>query len=129
MVLLSYNEPIMAGVYPIRIESTETLPAGMERKDRNPRLPRIPVLVTDYGICVNPRRQDLIEQLKTAKIPLKTIEELRDLAYSMTGKPRKLNFMDNIVALNEDRGHADRCVEGDRAWTSICPENLLDHQG
>ena len=61
------------------------------------------VLVTDYGICVNPRRKDLIEQLKAAKIPLKTIEELRDLAYSITGKPRKPVITDKIVALIEYR--------------------------
>jgi len=63
----------------------------------------VDVLVTDYGISVNPRRQDLIDQLKAARVPLKTIEELRDLAYSITGKPSKPKFMDRIVALIEYR--------------------------
>ena len=63
----------------------------------------VDVLVTDYGIAVNPRWQDLIAQMKAARVPLKTIEELRDLAYSITGRPRKPDFTDKIVALIEYR--------------------------
>ena len=63
----------------------------------------VDVVVTDYGIAVNPRRQDLIERLKAAKIQLKTIEELRDLAYRITGRPKAPEFTDKIVALLEYR--------------------------
>ena len=45
----------------------------------------IDVVVTDYGIAVNPRRQDLLEAYRGSGLPLKTIEELRDLAYSWQG--------------------------------------------
>jgi citrate lyase subunit alpha/citrate CoA-transferase len=63
----------------------------------------VDVIVTDYGIAVNPLRKDLIESLKAAKIPLKTIEELRDQAYRITGTPSPPEFTDNIVALIEYR--------------------------
>jgi citrate lyase subunit alpha/citrate CoA-transferase len=59
--------------------------------------------VTDHGIAVNPRRQDLIERLAAARVPLKSIEELRDLAYRITGRPKKPEFTDRIVALIEYR--------------------------
>jgi citrate lyase subunit alpha/citrate CoA-transferase len=59
--------------------------------------------VTDHGIAVNPHRQDLIDRLKEAGIPTKTIHELRDIAYGITGKPQKPVFKDKIVALIEYR--------------------------
>ena len=63
----------------------------------------VDVLVTDHGIAVNPCRQDLIDRLKEARVPLKTIEELRDIAYGITGQPTKPEFTDKIVALIEYR--------------------------
>ncbi|MFV0438787.1 MAG: citrate lyase subunit alpha [Desulfopila sp.] len=63
----------------------------------------IDVLVTDHGIAVNPRRGELIDQLTDAGIELKGIEELRDIAYSITGVPQKPQFTDTIVALIEYR--------------------------
>lgn len=42
----------------------------------------VDVVITDYGIAINPRRQDLIEAMKDVKLPFKTIEELRDIAYA-----------------------------------------------
>lgn len=50
----------------------------------------VDIVVTDYGVAVNPRRPDLLEALKAADcVPLKTIEELRDIAYSIVGEPRR----------------------------------------
>ena len=45
----------------------------------------VDVVITDYGIAINPRRQDLIECMKDVDLPFKTIEELRDMAYAMAG--------------------------------------------
>ena len=60
----------------------------------------VDIVVTDYGVAVNPRRPDLLEALKAADcVPLKTIEELRDIAYSIVGEPEKVQFGDRI------RGH------------------------
>jgi len=63
----------------------------------------IDVLVTDYGIAVNPARLDLAGALKAAKIPTTSIEALRDKAYSMVGVPEEVQFHDRIVAIMEAR--------------------------
>lgn len=63
----------------------------------------VDVLVTDYGIAVNPRRQDLIAQLDEAKIPHVTIEELKEIAYDIVGAPDKVEFEDEVVAVIEAR--------------------------
>lgn len=36
-------------------------------------------------------------------MPLKTIEELRDIAYSIVGEPEKVQFGDRIVGIIEAR--------------------------
>jgi len=63
----------------------------------------VDVVVTDYGIAINPKRQDLIEVLKDSDLPLKTIEELRDIAYSITGTPEKVEFKERVVGIIEAR--------------------------
>ena len=64
----------------------------------------IDVVVTDYGVAVNPRRPDILEALQKADcVPLKTIEELRDIAYSIVGEPQKVEFGDRIVGIIEAR--------------------------
>lgn len=64
----------------------------------------VDIVVTDYGVAVNPRRQDLLEALKGVdSIPLYTIEELRDMAYAIVGEPEKVQFGDRIVGIIEAR--------------------------
>ena len=63
----------------------------------------VDVLVTDYGIAVNPLRQDLIECLDNAGIPHVTIESLKEKAYSLVGRPDDLEWEDKIVAVLEAR--------------------------
>ncbi len=63
----------------------------------------IDVVITDYGIAINPKRQDLIQCMKDVDLPFKTIEELRDMAYSITGKPEKVQFDDKVVGIIESR--------------------------
>lgn len=63
----------------------------------------VDVLVTDYGIAVNPLRQDIIDSLNEAGIEHCKIEELRDRAYSLVGKPDSIEFEDQIVAVLEAR--------------------------
>ena len=64
----------------------------------------IDVVVTDYGVAVNPARQDILDALKACgKIPLKTIEELRDIAYAIVGEPRKVEFGERVVGIIEAR--------------------------
>ena len=63
----------------------------------------VDVLVTDYGIAVNPLRQDLIECLDKAGIKHVTIESLQEKAYSLVGEPDPLEWEDEVVAIVEAR--------------------------
>ncbi len=64
----------------------------------------VDIVVTDYGVAVNPTRPDLLEALQKADcVPLKTIEELRDIAYSIVGEPEKVKFGDRVVGIIEAR--------------------------
>ena len=63
----------------------------------------VDVLVTDYGIAVNPLRPDLIECLDKAGIPHVSIESLKEKAYSLVGRPDALEWEDKIVAVLEAR--------------------------
>ena len=61
------------------------------------------VLVTERGIAINPLRKDLIEKFKNSNLPIKTIEELKEIAESMTGKEKPIEFEDRIVAIVQYR--------------------------
>ncbi|TGE32220.1 citrate lyase subunit alpha [Desulfosporosinus sp. Sb-LF] len=63
----------------------------------------IDVLVTERGIAVNPARQDLIEKLKETDLPIVPIEELKNIAERLTGKPEPIELTDKIVAIVEYR--------------------------
>lgn len=64
----------------------------------------VDIVVTDYGVAVNPARPDLLKALQAADcVPLKTIEELRDVAYSIVGEPEKVQFGDRVVGIIEAR--------------------------
>ncbi len=63
----------------------------------------VDILVTERGIAINPKRTDLIEKFKDSHLPIRTIEELRDMAVAMTGKPRDIEYDDKIVAVVEYR--------------------------
>ena len=63
----------------------------------------VDILVTEYGVAVNPDRPDILESLKKTDLPLKTIEELRDIAYDIVGEPEDIEFEDKVVALVEYR--------------------------
>lgn len=63
----------------------------------------VDVLVTDYGIAVNPLRPDLIQCLDEAGITHVTIEYLRDKAYRLVGTPDPLTWEEQIVAVVEAR--------------------------
>ncbi len=58
----------------------------------------IDVIITERGIAINPRRTDLIEKMKNSSLPIKTIEELKEEAEKICGKPKKPEFTDEVVA-------------------------------
>ncbi|CAK9886636.1 MAG: Citrate lyase alpha chain [Candidatus Erwinia impunctatus] len=59
----------------------------------------IDVLVTDYGVAVNPKRPELIERLSAANVQVTTIEKLYQHAMSLTGEPEPIQFTDRIVGV------------------------------
>lgn len=63
----------------------------------------VDVLVTDYGIAVNPLRQDLVQYLDEAKIEHVSIQELKKKAYELVGTPDPLQWEDKVVAIVESR--------------------------
>ena len=63
----------------------------------------VDVVITEYGVAVNPLRKDLLEAVKNSGLPLKTIEELRDLAYRIAGEPGKVEFGERVVGIIESR--------------------------
>lgn len=63
----------------------------------------IDVLVTDYGIAVNPLRQDLINYLDQSGIQHVSIEYLKEKAYSLVGQPDPLEWEDKVIAVVEAR--------------------------
>ena len=63
----------------------------------------IDVLVTEGGIAVNPRRQDLLERLRDAGLPLVTIGELAEKARGIAGVPEIPPWGERIVAVLEYR--------------------------
>jgi len=58
----------------------------------------IDVIVTERGIAINPKRTDLIEKATKAGLPIKTIQELKDEAEEICGKPDLPKLSDEIVA-------------------------------
>jgi citrate lyase subunit alpha/citrate CoA-transferase len=59
----------------------------------------IDVVVTERGIAINPLRKDLLEAVKDSGLPLKTIQELKEMADQICGVPEKPVFDDQIIAL------------------------------
>lgn len=64
----------------------------------------IDVLVTERGIAINPKHSDLINKLKAeTDLEIKTIEELKAIAETFTGKPDVLPRSNEIVGISTYR--------------------------
>jgi citrate lyase subunit alpha/citrate CoA-transferase len=59
----------------------------------------IDVIVTERGIAINPRREDLIDRMKGSELPVKPIEQLMDEAHAICGIPSKPDLEDEVVAV------------------------------
>ncbi|WP_067140577.1 citrate lyase subunit alpha [Oceanivirga salmonicida] len=86
--------PLIRSRIPIIVDKVTTVCTPGEAVD---------VICTDYGIIVNPNRKDLIERFTKAGIELKTIKELKELAERLTGKPKAVEFTEDIVGIVEYR--------------------------
>jgi len=59
----------------------------------------VDVVVTDQGVAVNPKRPELVEKLKQAGIKVYTIEQLKEKAEALVGKPHPIRYKDRIVGV------------------------------
>lgn len=64
----------------------------------------IDVFVTQYGISVNPKNEELRDRLIRAHLPIVSIEELKAKAESLCGVPRALEHGERVVAKVIGRG-------------------------
>ncbi len=82
--------PLIRDRIPVIVDEVTTLVGPGELID---------VIITERGIAVNPRREDLIEAVKDSGLPLKSIEELQWEAERIAGgKPKKPELGDEVVA-------------------------------
>lgn len=82
--------PLFRDRIPVIVDSVTTLCGPGELID---------AIVTERGIAINPRRTDLMEKAVAARLPLKTLEELKDEAESICGKPAKARFTDKLIGV------------------------------
>ena len=60
----------------------------------------IDVVVTERGIAINPRRQDLLDAVKGSKLPIRPIQEIKaEVEKICGGKPTKPKLSDNPAAV------------------------------
>ncbi len=86
--------PLIRGRIPCIVDEVNTIITPGESVD---------VVVTEIGISINPKRQDLVEAFKDLKVPQYTLEELKKKAYDVVGTPDPIVYEDKIVALIEYR--------------------------
>jgi citrate lyase subunit alpha/citrate CoA-transferase len=58
---------------------------------------QIDVLVTDHGIAVNPNRPEVKERFIEGGIEVTTIQALQERAEMLTGVPKPIEYLDNVV--------------------------------
>ena len=86
--------PSIRGRLPIVRDSVTTITTPGETVD---------VIVTERGICVADKHEDLKKELLRRKLPLKDIHQLHTETTKITGIPKPVEFEDDIVAVIEYR--------------------------
>lgn len=86
--------PSMRGRLPIVRDAVTTVTTPGETVD---------VIVTERGICVADRHADLKRELVRRNLPVKDIRQFHEEITQITGKPRPVEFEDDVVALIEYR--------------------------
>ena len=86
--------PSMRGRLPIVRDAVTTVTTPGETVD---------VVVTERGICVADKHEELRRELLRRNLPVKEIHDFHEQITRMTGKPRPVEFEDDIVALIEYR--------------------------
>lgn len=86
--------PLLRGRIPCVVDEVTTLITPGSSVD---------VIVTEYGIAVNPRRPEIAERLKVAGLNIVDIHDLVAKAKSIIGNPAPLPFGDKVVGVVMNR--------------------------
>lgn len=86
--------PLLRGRLPMILDKVQTVVTPGETVD---------VVATEYGIAVNPRREELYANLKKSNLPLLSMEELYAKAQKLAGKAVPVEHGDDICGLVEYR--------------------------
>ena len=86
--------PTLRGRLPVIVDRVTTVTTPGEVID---------AIVTERGIAVNPRRQDLNERFVRAGLPVRPLADIKQEADRLTRPPRKPVFGDEVIALIEWR--------------------------
>ena len=86
--------PTLRGRLPVIVDRVTTVTTPGEVID---------AIVTERGIAVNPRREDLRERFVAAGLPVRELAEIKKEADRLTRPPRKPIFGDEVIALIEWR--------------------------
>ena len=86
--------PLLRGRLPMVLDKVHTIVTPGETVD---------VVVTERGVAINPRRNDLRHNLRQANIPIMEIEELQRIAVGLAGKPEPIQVTDEVVGVVEYR--------------------------
>lgn len=86
--------PLLRGRLPMVTDAVQTIVTPGETVD---------VIVTERGVAVNPKRLDLMENLKHSGLPIMSIHELKNMAYELGGRPEPIALSDEVVGVVEYR--------------------------
>ena len=86
--------PLLRGRIPCVVDEVTTLITPGSTVD---------VVVTEYGIAVNPRRPEIAERLRAAGLKVVDIHCLKDMALKAIGNPDPLPFGDKVVGVVMNR--------------------------
>ena len=81
--------PLMRARLPLIVDRVRTISTPGDTVD---------MLVTQYGIAVNPRRADLADRLRQSRLNVISIEEQKEIAENICGRPKALKNEGRIVA-------------------------------
>ncbi|MBK5201636.1 MAG: citrate lyase subunit alpha [Spirochaetaceae bacterium] len=80
--------PLLRGRIPCVVDKVNTLVTPGKSVD---------VVVTDYGIAVNPARKKIIKIMEENHIKIMDLKELYNIAVTMTGIPKAIAYTDKVV--------------------------------
>ncbi len=83
--------PAVRDRIPVLVDEVTTLTGPGELVD---------VVVTERGIAINPRREDLLDAVKDSSLPIRSLEEIKaEVEEIIGGKPQNPNLTDRPVAV------------------------------